>query len=158
MKILLKDYIDKSIKIIIEKTDIPEYKNIKLFLNRFIKIKINKRNKNIVFESEIYDIDTFVKHYEVLFTKKMDWININCTGIKDKDLIFSIEIAPGILSENIKFDLKPVFSGPPIDHQSRKIIWDFEENYMVLQFLFDVLRSYKNKYVIYFKDITKSLF
>jgi hypothetical protein len=110
---------------------IPDHKECKVFINKCNMIKENGKYYVTIDPDDIKEIELFEDQYQELKKRGYSWINLNCAGILDNNLLFSIELPRD--TKGVPYGFTPINkSGPPFDIKNNKLNWEFKTNFKIL--------------------------
>lgn len=110
---------------------IPPYKDLRVTINNCGTIYEGEYCYQLLDMNEIYKIKEFEEIYIELKKKGYSWINLNCAGILEGDLLLTLELPND--TSNVPFGYTSInLSGPILNPETNKPYWDANKTFKVV--------------------------
>ncbi len=124
-----REDVDKLINRVSEKYVLPYYINLKVIVIDAKLSEFDYKNRMIINKNDIYSLDRYCEEYSEKKSSGYAWINLQCAGLYNDDLMVVIEY-PQNPSNVRKTSIN--MSGPYNQTLNSSSGWEFEASYKVV--------------------------
>jgi hypothetical protein len=125
----LKHDINNLIKWLSENYKLPTYSGVKVVVDSGDNVELDAELRVPINKSELFSLEEYCDEYKRKKRSGYSWVNLNCAGILDKELIIVIEY-PKKSSSSTTTSIN--FSGPNNRVLSDSSEWDFNLSYKII--------------------------